>query len=59
MPTFTLATPVHAEIEIRKSRFIAQAVPVADRDAAMAVIQALREEHRNIARLLGALDGAV
>ncbi|WP_423195717.1 MULTISPECIES: IMPACT family protein [unclassified Cupriavidus] len=45
MPTYTLASPVHADIEIRKSRFIALAVPVADRDAAMAVIQQLRAEH--------------
>jgi uncharacterized YigZ family protein len=45
LPTFTLASPVHAEIEIRKSRFIALAVPVADRDAAMGVIQELRTQH--------------
>lgn len=45
MPTFTLAAPVHAEIEIRKSRFIALAVPVADREAAMAVVQDLRTQH--------------
>lgn len=45
LPTYTLASPVHADIEIRKSRFIALAVPVADRDAAMAVIQRLRAEH--------------
>lgn len=31
--TYTLAAPVTAELEIRKSRFIAHALPVADRAA--------------------------
>ncbi|WP_208626377.1 IMPACT family protein [Paraburkholderia susongensis] len=45
MPTYTLPAPLSAELEIRKSRFIAYAIPVADRDAAMAELQRLREEH--------------
>jgi uncharacterized YigZ family protein len=55
LPTFTLAAPVHAEIEIRKSRFIALAVPVPDRDAAMAAIQALRAEHPTATHVCWAL----
>lgn len=55
MPTFTLAAPVHAEIEIRKSRFIALAVPVPDRDAAMAVIQDLRTQHPTATHVCWAL----
>lgn len=45
LPTFTLAAPVAAELEIRKSRFIAHAIPVADREAAMTLLRALREAH--------------
>lgn len=45
MPTFTLAAPVHADIEIRKSRFIASAVSVPDRETAMGVIADLRAQH--------------
>jgi uncharacterized YigZ family protein len=45
LPTYTLATDVSAEIEIRKSRFIAHAIPVADRDAAMHELRLLREAH--------------
>ncbi len=45
MPTYSLSSAVQAEIEIRKSRFIAFAIPVADRDAAMAQISLLREQH--------------
>jgi uncharacterized YigZ family protein len=36
LPTYTLPAALSAELEIRKSRFIAYAIPVADRDAAMA-----------------------
>ncbi|MGS1000765.1 IMPACT family protein [Burkholderia glumae] len=43
--TYTLAQTCMQEIEIRKSRFIAQAIPVADRDAAMAELQRLRDAH--------------
>jgi uncharacterized YigZ family protein len=45
LPTYTLPAPLSAELEIRKSRFIAYAIPVADRDAAMAELQRLRAEH--------------
>jgi uncharacterized YigZ family protein len=45
LPTFTLAAAVGAELEIRKSRFIAHALPVADRDAAMDELRRLREAH--------------
>lgn len=55
MPTYTLASPVHAEIDIRKSRFIAQAVPVADRDAAMAEIERLRALHPTATHVCWAL----
>lgn len=55
LPTYTLAAPVHADIEIRKSRFIALAVPVADRDAAMAVIQDLRAQHPTATHVCWAL----
>jgi uncharacterized YigZ family protein len=41
----TLSTAVSAELEIRKSRFIAQAIPVADRDAAMVELRRLRDAH--------------
>lgn len=45
LPIFTLAGPVTAELEIRKSRFIAHAIPVADRDDAMRELRVLREAH--------------
>ncbi|QGZ64056.1 IMPACT family protein [Paraburkholderia acidisoli] len=45
MPTFTLAHTVSAELDIRKSRFIAHAIPVADREAAMVELRRLRDEH--------------
>ncbi|MGA7811841.1 MAG: elongation factor, partial [Caballeronia sp.] len=45
MPTYTLAATVSAEIDIRKSRFIALAIPVADRAAAMRELDALRALH--------------
>jgi len=55
LPTYTLAAPVHAELEIRKSRFIALAVPVADRPAAMAVIGDLRTAHPTATHVCWAL----
>ncbi|SOY68110.1 conserved hypothetical protein [Cupriavidus taiwanensis] len=55
LPTYTLASPVHAEIEIRKSRFLALALPVADREAAMAALQALRAEHPTATHVCWAL----
>ncbi|WP_322106346.1 YigZ family protein [Paraburkholderia sp. J41] len=55
MPTFTLAHTVSAELDIRKSRFIAQAIPVADREAAMAELRRLREEHPTATHVCWAL----
>ena len=55
MPIFTLAAPVTAELEIRKSRFIAHALAVADRDAAMDVLRRLREAHPGATHVCWAL----
>lgn len=55
MPTYTLASVVQADIDIRKSRFIALAIPVADRDAAMAELQRLRAEHPTATHVCWAL----
>ncbi|NML30273.1 IMPACT family protein [Paraburkholderia antibiotica] len=51
----TLSTPVSSELEIRKSRFIAHAIPVADRDAAMLELQRLRTEHPGATHVCWAL----
>ena len=40
---YSLATTYIRELEIRKSRFIAYAIPVDDRDAAMQALQLLRD----------------
>lgn len=45
LPIFTLPNALSAELEIRKSRFIGYAIPVADRDAAMDELRRLREAH--------------
>lgn len=42
---YTLSSPVGAEVEVRRSRFIAVAIPVADREAALAEVARLRTEH--------------
>ncbi|MDR5811450.1 YigZ family protein [Caballeronia sp. LZ019] len=55
MPTYTLASPVSAEIDIRKSRFIALAIPVSDRDAAMRELDRLRAEHPGATHVCWAL----
>jgi uncharacterized YigZ family protein len=55
LPTYTLATAVLAEIEIRKSRFIAHAIPVADRDAAMLELRRLRDAHPTATHVCWAL----
>lgn len=55
LPTFTLAAPVTAELEIRKSRFIAHALPVADRDAAMDALRRLRDAHPGATHVCWAL----
>jgi len=51
----TLSTAVSSELEIRKSRFIAEAIPVADRDAAMAELRRLREAHPGATHVCWAL----
>ena len=51
----TLSTAVSSELEIRKSRFIAHAIPVADRDAAMVELRRLREENPTATHVCWAL----
>lgn len=46
---------VEADIDIRKSRFIAHAIPVADREAAMAVVAGLRAQHPGATHVCWAL----
>jgi uncharacterized YigZ family protein len=55
LATYTLPCPAQAEIEIRKSRFIAYAIPVADRNTALGQLEALRAEHRAAAHVCWAL----
>ncbi|MFC0401486.1 IMPACT family protein [Paraburkholderia rhizosphaerae] len=55
MPTYTLPTALTAELEIRKSRFIAYAIPVADRDAAMNELRRLRDAHPTATHVCWAL----
>jgi uncharacterized YigZ family protein len=55
LPVYTLAQPVHADIEIRKSRFIALAMPVAGRDVAQQALAALRAEHGGATHVCWAL----
>ncbi|MFK4447508.1 putative YigZ family protein [Caballeronia udeis] len=55
MPTYTLAAAVSAEIDIRKSRFIALAIPVADRAAAMLELDTLRALHAGATHVCWAL----
>jgi uncharacterized YigZ family protein len=55
LPTYTLAASVSAEIDIRKSRFIALAIPVADRDEAMRELERLRAEHPGATHVCWAL----
>ncbi len=55
MPTYTLAAAVEADIDIRKSRFIAHAIPVADREAAMAAVEDLRTQHPSATHVCWAL----
>lgn len=41
----TLATPVHCDIVIKKSRFVGCVQPVTDRAQAQAIVAALRQQH--------------
>jgi uncharacterized YigZ family protein len=51
----TIAAPVHHELIIKKSRFIACVQPMADRAHAQAVVASLREEHPGAAHVCWAL----
>jgi uncharacterized YigZ family protein len=55
LPTYTLPAALSAELEIRKSRFIAHAIPVADRDEAMAELRRLREANPTATHVCWAL----
>lgn len=52
---YTLAQPVHADLHIRKSRFIGLVEPCASREAALLRVQALRSEHPGAAHVCWAL----
>jgi uncharacterized YigZ family protein len=52
---YTLKTPVHSELLIRKSRFIACVQPIGDRAGAVAVVAALRVQHPGAAHICWAL----
>lgn len=45
MPLYSLAEPVAAELEIKRSRFLAVVAPVTDEPAARAVVAAARANH--------------
>jgi len=51
----TLTRAVHSELVIRKSRFLGCVQPVADRAAAIAVVEQLRAEHPGAAHVCWAL----
>lgn len=51
----TLSSPAHAELEVRRSRFLALAVPVAGRDEAAEQIARLRAEHPGASHVCWAL----
>ena len=51
----TLASPACSELEIRRSRFLGSALPVADREAALAEVARLRAEHPGAAHVCWAL----
>ena len=53
--SFSLATPAHHELVIKKSRFIACIEPVAGREAAQARVALLKAEHPDAAHVCWAL----
>lgn len=55
MPVNSLSAAVQAELNIKKSRFIAIVAPVQDRDAAMRMVAQLREQHRTASHVCWAL----
>ena len=52
---FSLALPVHHELIIKKSRFLACVEPVADREQALARVTQLKSEHPDAAHVCWAL----
>lgn len=52
---YTLRTPVHHELLIKKSRFIACVAPMADRSSAQAAVAALRQLHPDATHVCWAL----
>ena len=52
---YTLKTPVHSELLIRKSRFIACVQPIDDRSRAVAVVAELRAQHPGATHVCWAL----
>ena len=52
---YTLKTPVHSELLIRKSRFIACVQPIEDRARAVAAVAELRAQHPGAAHVCWAL----
>lgn len=52
---YTLATPAHHELIVKKSRFIACVQPAADRAAAVAIVHALKAQHPGAAHVCWAL----
>jgi uncharacterized YigZ family protein len=55
LPSYTLASPIQVEIEIRKSRFIGFVMPVVDRAEAMEQIDRLRTMHPTATHVCWAL----
>ena len=55
MPTYTIATAVAIELDIRKSRFIGLILPVDHRDAAMQELDRIRAQHRAATHVCWAL----
>lgn len=58
LSTYTLTSSVAAILDIRKSRFIGLVMPVDDREGAMRILQALREQHPGAAHVCWALLAA-
>jgi len=52
---YTLASPAHSDITIKKSRFIGCVQPMADRASAQATVNALRQQHPGAAHICWAL----
>jgi len=53
--SYSLSAPADSELLIKGSRFLGRVQPVADRDDARALVQALREEHPGAAHVCSAM----